>query len=101
MKKIINGRKYDTDTAKYLGEHQYSNKRDFAYCLEILYVKRTGEYFIYGEGGPMSKYSKAIDMNSWSGGKDITPVNAEEAKRWAEKYLDADEYEEIFGEVDE
>ena len=25
----------------------------------------------------------------------------EEAQEWAEKYLDADEYEEIFGEVDD
>jgi hypothetical protein len=29
------------------------------------------------------------------------PLTLEEAQEWAEKYLDADEYEEIFGEVDE
>ena len=102
MKKIINGKSYDTEKAAEVG--CWSNNRsarDFGHCTETLYRKRTGEYFLYGEGGPMSKYRRAVDQNSWRGGEDITPLTVEEARRWAEENLSADEYEKEFGEVSE
>lgn len=101
MKRIINGRRYDTQTAKKVGEASYSNCSDFHYWSEELYVKRTGEYFLYGVGGPMSKYSQQTGQNEWTGGKEIIPLSLNEAKMWVEKYLDADEYEKIFGKVEE
>ena len=100
MKKIINGKSYDTEKAAEVG--CWSNNRsarDFGHCTETLYRKRTGEYFLYGEGGPMSKYRRAVDQNSWRGGEDITPLTVEEARRWAEENLSADEYEKEFGAV--
>ncbi len=100
MKKIINGKRYDTGTAKLIGEASYSNRTDFNYWSEELYQKRTGEFFIYGEGGPASKYSRSTGQNQWSGGEKIIPLTIKEAKEWAEKYLDADEYEILF-EVEE
>lgn len=102
MKQIINNKKYDTETAKLVGE--WSNNRsyrDFSYCEEQLYRKRTGEFFLYGKGGPMSKYATPCDNNAWVGGQDITPLSEDGARKWAEEHLDADEYEEIFGEVSE
>ena len=47
MKKIINGRLYDTGTAKEIGcyENGYG-AGDFRYYYESLYRKRTGEYFL-------------------------------------------------------
>lgn len=101
MKKVINGKRYDTDTAKLVGETHYSNTRDFNYWREELYQKRTGEFFISGEGGPNSRYSEPIDQNSWSGGYKIIPLTLKEAQQWAEEHLDGDEYEAIFGEVEE
>lgn len=101
MKKIINGRRYDTDTAKRLGNDWYSNRRDFAFYEETLYRKNTGEFFLHGEGGPASKYAQAIGMNEWSGGERIMPLTVEEAQAWAEKHLNADEYEQIFGAVED
>ena len=56
MKKIINGRKYDTETAKEIG--YWSNGypcSDFNHCEETLYLKKTGEYFLYGEGGALTE----------------------------------------------
>ena len=102
MKRIINGKLYNTDTAKEIGvwSNNY-NYGDFAYCSETLYRKRTGEFFLYGHSGAMSKYAKSCGQNSWSGGEDITPLTEAEAKKWAEKHLDADEYIEIFGEPEE
>lgn len=102
MKKIIRGLKYNTETAKEMGwwNNGYS-RNDLSYEEEHLYKKRTGEFFIYGFGGPNSKYARATGLNSWTGDSDITPVTYEGAKKWAEEKLSADEYESIFGEVTE
>lgn len=100
MKKYINGRKYDTETAQAVGS--WSNNRsygDFSRCEETLYRKKTGEFFLYGEGGPMSRYAKSAGDNSWSGGEEIHPLTFDEAREWAEEQLDGDEYEKIFGEI--
>lgn len=101
MKKIINGKVYDTDKARELGTDSYSSPRDFNYWHETLYQKRTGEFFLYGEGGPMSRYARSIDQNSWSGGEKIMPLSAANARKWAEDHLDTDDYEKIFGLPDE
>lgn len=101
MKKIINGKLYDTDKARYLGGDSYSNSRDFHHWSEVLYVKRTGEYFLYGEGGPMTKYAESTGQNTWSGGEKIIPLSIETARKWAEEHLRAEDYEEIFGLPDE
>lgn len=101
MKKIINGKMYNTETAKCVGWWDNGRYGNFYYCAESLYRKKTGEYFLYGSGGAMSKYSESCDSNSWSGGCKIIPMTEAEAKRWAEQYLTGEEYEEVFGEVEE
>ena len=101
MKKIINGKRYDTDTATLIGSAGYGYPGDFDYWEENLYCKKTGEFFIHGEGGAMSKYSRKTGNNEWSGGEEIIPISLDEAKEWGEKYLDADEYEQVFGKIEE
>lgn len=102
MKKIINGKLYNTETAQSIGYWcNTGNTRDFSYVSEELYRKRTGEFFLFGEGGPMSKYSRSIGNNEWSGGEEITPLTWEAARRWAEEHLDVEEYEACFGETPE
>lgn len=64
-------------------------------------AKKTGEFFLYGEGGGLSKYRTVIDTNSWTGGSQIIPLTEEEAKDWMEKYGDVDDYIELFGEPKE
>ena len=101
MKKIINGKLYDTDTAKFISEKSYSNRRDFNYWCESLYKKRTGEYFLHGEGGPMSRYARTVGQNEWSGGEEIQPLSITKAREWAEENMDADDYMAEFGPVEE
>ena len=101
MKKIIAGKKYDTNTAKILGSAGYSHPGDFSFWTEQLYRKRTGEFFLYGVGGPMSKYSRSVDCNTFTGGEEIIPLTVKEAQKWAEKYLEVEEYELIFGACEE
>ena len=101
MKKIINGKRYDTSKAKEIGywSNNLSN-HDFNHCDEWLYKKRTGEYFLYGEGGPMTRYAERVgDM--WGGGSEITPLSYEDARQWAEEHLDADEYEAEFEVIED
>ena len=102
MRKIIEARAYDTTTAELLAEYsQGVCWRDFHYYEENLYRKKTGEYFLHGRGGAMTKYSERNDCNSWSGGERITPMTEDEAKEWAEDHLSAEEYETIFGICEE
>lgn len=101
MRKIINGKKYDTETAKELGDYWNGlGGSDFRNFFETLYQKKTGEYFLYREGGPASKYAEHCS-GGWTAGKNIIPMTESEAMEWAEKHLDCDEYEAIFGEVEE
>lgn len=96
MKKVINGKRYNTESAQFCGSHEYGYPGDLNHISEELYQKRTGEFFLHGEGGANSKYREEISMNSWSGGETIIPLTDDEAKEWAEKYLDGDDYEKIF-----
>ena len=62
MKKVINGRRYDTEGAMRLAGYRYGMPRDLGYWEETLYRKRTGEFFLHGEGGPASKYAESIGI---------------------------------------
>ncbi|MGB5096457.1 MAG: hypothetical protein WBN82_00970 [Porticoccaceae bacterium] len=100
MRAIINGKKYDTDTAEHVASASYSGSRsDFQWWEEDLYRKRTGEFFVAGEGGPMTRYARAVDQNSWTGGSRIIPVTESGARAWVENHGDAETYERLFGEV--
>jgi hypothetical protein len=101
MKKVLNGKLYNTDTARELAS--YSNDgswRDFRHYEETLYRKNTGEYFIHGVGGPMTRYAQS-EGTGWTGGERIVPLTIEAARQWAEENLSADDYESIFGEIKE
>lgn len=101
MKKIINGRRYDTETAQQVAEYQHSCQTEFDYYVETLYRKKGGEFFLHGYGHAASPYCVWTDSSTRTGGERIVPMTYTEAQDWAEKHLDADEYEAIFGEVEE
>lgn len=70
MRRIIHDKVYDTDTAKLQATGYYQ---------EELFLKKTGEYFLY-------------DAEN----KKITPLTYEEAKSWAKEKLGAEEYMALF-----
>lgn len=100
MKRVINGHRYDTSTAKKIGTDSYSNGSDFDYWEETLYKNKAGLYFLYGEGGPRSRYAETVGQNEWAGGEKIMPISENAAKEWGEDVLDADVWEATFGAVD-
>lgn len=100
MKKIIDGKKYDTDTAHEVATYESGSRREFKYYEETLYRKRTGEYFIYGYGHADSRYAQLIGDN-FGPGEAIIPKTYEQARKWAEDHMEVEDYESEFGEVSE
>jgi len=95
MRQIINGKKYDTETANYFGACEVTNvKCGFRECI-ALFRKKDGEYFLYS-------YLKEL---GWIGDSTvslgISPLTDEKAKKFAEGYLSVQRYEAIFGAVQE
>lgn len=102
MKKVINGRMYDTTTARCVADWDNGLYGDrLYYWEESLYKKKTGEFFLYGWGGPGTHYSRSCGSNSWCGGEEIQPLSEAEARKLVEKHCNGEEYVEIFGEVEE
>lgn len=101
MYRIIDGKRYNTETAECVASYSHGYPRDFEHFSEDLYRKRNGEFFLLGEGGPMSKYRSYDGNNEWSGGTKLIPLTYEKAQKWAEENLTGDEYESIFGEIEE
>ena len=101
MRKVINGRTYNTATSKCIGEWSNGhNTNDFNYCSEDLYKNTKGAYFLVGEGGPMSKYAVSHG-NDASGSAELIPMTVTEAQEWAEEHLTIEEYEAEFGVQEE
>ena len=107
MKKIINGKKYDTKTAKeiFTGTNgKFPN--DCFYAEETLYKKRTGEFFLYNVGDRIysdfvQRWSELVHGETSRIHDGFMPVSESEAKEWAEEAMSGDSYEETFGEVGE
>ena len=102
MKKVINGKVYDTSTAKKVGEYDPNPyKSDFNCYCEELYQKKTGEFFLYGEGNAASPYCRYVTHSERCGGEAIEPLSYKAAAKWAEEHLEGDEYIAIFGDPEE
>ena len=96
MKKIVEGKRYDTETATLIGEYGYGSHGDFERIHEELYRTKTGNYFVAGTGGPKTRYSVQVEQNSWSGSSDIYPLTKDEALEWAQAHLETEEVEAEF-----
>ena len=99
MKKIVEGKRYDTETATLIGEYSYGYRGDFERIHEGLYRTKTGNYFVAGTGGPKTRYSVQVEQNCWSGSSDIYPLTQDEALEWAQARLEPEEVEAEFASM--
>ena len=94
MQQIINGIKYDTETANYFGTCEIPTISGFRKRIE-LYRKNNGEYFLYS-------YLQEL---GWIGSSTVSlgifPVTEKEAKEFSERYLSVQRYEAMFGATQE
>jgi len=97
MKAIVDGKRYDTDTAtKVLDWTNGYYPGDFKYRQKILYLTKNGAWFIYHSGGAMTDLAVVAGSNTYSGSSKIEPVDKEDAYKFlcshggvreAEKYF--------------
>lgn len=88
MRKVINGKVYDTETAHEVG-YWYNGWGGNDYRSTTLYRKRTGEYFVHCQRGEFD-YSEVID-----------PMSFADAYDWASGHLEQDAFSDEFGLPDE
>lgn len=101
MKKIIDGKTYNTETAIRMGRYYNGfSSNDFRNIDECLYLTKKGTFFLAGEGGPMTKYAQQYGDSSGSGdGMEI--LTKAEALEWRERHdIDTNIIEKYF-EIDE
>lgn len=99
MKKRIDGRIYNTETATLIAEHNNGKARnDLAFQEEQLYRKKNGEFFIYGCGNANSWYAQPTKDGWYRSGEQIVPIDAESAERWGRKHMTTDKYSTVFGQ---
>lgn len=79
-----------------IGEDSFSGYTNFRHWKEQLYRTRKGNFFLYGKGGPSSRYA-VLEEDGWADGEKIIPYSEDEAKAWVEEHLSASEYEALFG----
>jgi hypothetical protein len=74
---------------------------DFKWCYETLFRTKNGNWFLWGEGGAMSKYSRPCG-NGTAGGREIIPLTNSEAFDWLASTDNIDVAEEYFpGEIED
>lgn len=101
MKKIIDGKMYNTETATRIGNGGSPggvSRSDFNYYYdEDLYRTKKGAFFLVGEGGPMTKYSRNCGDNCFCGGNDFFVLSDREALAWCERNdVDTETIQELF-----
>lgn len=99
MKKIVNGKSYNTSTATEVCDIGNGlRKGDFKWDDSALYVTKKGAYFLAGEGGPSSRWAQEYS-NMRIGGRGIRPLSKREALSLAEEHAPIDVIEEFFGDM--
>lgn len=99
MKQIINGKRYNTETALQIAHYRNGlGYSDFNHLEETLYQTPKGNWFIQYAGGPMSRYSRSCGQNSWSGSNGLKVLSAQEAFEWLEEHQETDALETYFSD---
>lgn len=99
MKKIINGKRYDTETATCIGTYEPYSHGDLHWFKETLYVTKNRAYFLHGYGNAASPYAESAGNNSTTSGEAIHVMTRDEAFTWAQENLDGDAVDQHFSDV--
>jgi hypothetical protein len=97
MKSIINGKRYNTETATKIASYWNGRSdQDFRHLSETLYKTQKCEYFLKGEGGPRTEYAVSEGNTSY-GSRLIKVMTPDDAKAWLDQYQKVDALEAEFG----
>jgi|SRR5215472_2324909 len=102
MKRIIDGKRYDTDTAEHVAEvgNDY-NRSDFRWEVSNVYTTKRAAWFIAGKGGPMSRWARKVEGGgTWTDGEGLEVLTQDEARELLEQHNAIEALEQYF-EVEE
>jgi len=97
MRAIIDGLRYDTDTAEAV--HVWTNglpRGDLRFRAKTLYRTPKGRWFIHHEGGPMTDLAQRVSDSTITGGEKIEPVSEDDAFRFLTTHGGEDAAERYF-----
>tara|TARA_R110000868_G_scaffold84647_1_gene238545 strand:- start:101 stop:442 length:342 start_codon:yes stop_codon:yes gene_type:complete len=96
MLRIIDGKTYNTKTARYLCElDSVAYRNDFAYHRTSLYQTKKGALFLAGYGGPLSMWAKSTG-NGTTGGEGVLVIEPDEARSILETENQIEALQELF-----
>lgn len=87
MRKVIQGKIYDTERAHKVADYHYSIPKNPEHYVESLFLTAKENWFLYCEGGMESEYAD---------GSTIKAYTPDDAFLWLEKYNKIPELEEHF-----
>ena len=99
MKKIIDGKLYNTDTANFICETGNAlPNSDFKWEISALYKTKKGAFFIAGAGGALSRFP-TVTGNTKTQGRGLISLTKEEALELFEKHGEAENAKEFFDDM--
>jgi hypothetical protein len=104
MRKVIEGKVYDTTTAEYICDVTPTSgmsQSDFRWEDTDLYRTKKGTFFIAGKGGPLTRWAERTGNNGRTGGSGLVIVDDTTARSMVEQFADEATYNSTFGEPEE
>ena len=103
MRRIINGKSYDTKTADFICDVSPTGfyQGDFRFENTGLYKSPRGTFFLSGHGGPLSRWSEPEGQSGRRGGNGIQVIDLDEAKALVARHASVETFTEAFGEPEE
>ena len=99
MKRVIDGKRYDTDKAQCVAEYANTYDRgDFHWYEEGLYQTAAGSWFLACQGNAASPYARAVAQNERGPGEELRVLSEAEARAWLEQHNKTGELEDYFGD---
>lgn len=87
MKKVINEKTYDTETAKAIAIYSScQNPEHPVFWSECLYMMDNGEFFLHGKGGTATHYAIVYKNGHRKNSERIIPMTKEKLVKWLRCY---------------
>ena len=96
MKRIIEKKVYDTETATMVATTSFGQSNDFKSFAETLYRTAKGNYFLQYRGGPLSKYAVDEGTEGKRGDSDIIVLSDDQAFEWLVSAKESELAAELF-----
>tara|TARA_R100001594_G_scaffold36274_1_gene65910 strand:+ start:2562 stop:2882 length:321 start_codon:yes stop_codon:yes gene_type:complete len=102
MKKIINGKTYNTETATWLDGLNINSRDSWNNVSECLYVTKNGSFFLCGYGDSNTRWAVKSGPYKDKRGtltSDIQALTKKEAFAWCKENSDPETIEEHFSKI--